>query len=317
MSVRKRVIATSLVRENRTQEPVGGSPSNGRSYPHKVLMHVNYYEGIAKLDKLFKLAADNDYDGVELRWKYKFHDMTQIQYLEKVAQLKQQYPEFEIAFGGSIEFCRGAADEVKKETEAYLKFMEWAKINCKTKVMNFFTGGMLADGAEHTEFDKNGSAMATEDDYQKSAVGLNIIGNKAAELDMLIALETHNCYLHDLAAPSKKLMQRTKHDSIGINYDHGNILVNKNGESIDQVFELLDDKIYYAHLKNIMVHKNTYMVTHLAEGHIDTMHVVDKLRNKLRSGMLALEYSAPGDGIIAAKRDMEYMKFIKKELEID
>ncbi len=34
MSVRKRVIAKSPVRENRTQGSVGGSPSNGRSYPH-------------------------------------------------------------------------------------------------------------------------------------------------------------------------------------------------------------------------------------------------------------------------------------------
>lgn len=59
------------------------------------------------------------------------------------------------------------------------------------------------------------------------------------------------------------------------------------------------------------------MVTQLVDGHIDTMHVVDKLRNKLCSNMLALEYSAPGDGIIAAKRDMEYMKFIKEELKIN
>ena len=33
MSVRKRVVAKSPVRENRTQGSAGGSPSNGRSYP--------------------------------------------------------------------------------------------------------------------------------------------------------------------------------------------------------------------------------------------------------------------------------------------
>ncbi|MCF6174273.1 MAG: sugar phosphate isomerase/epimerase [Victivallaceae bacterium] len=282
----------------------------------KVLMHVNYYEGAGKLDKLFKLAEDNFYDGVELRWKYRFDDMTQIQYQEKVAQLKQQYPDFEIVFGGTVEFCRGNEAEVASETKAYLGFLEWAKEKCDTKVMNFFTGGLVAEGYEYTEFDKNGSDMATEDDYQKSADGLKLVGDKAAELDMLIALETHNCYLHDLAAPSKKLMELTNHDAIGMNYDHGNILINKNGESIDQVFELLDGKIYYAHLKNIMVYKNVYLVTRLEEGHIDTMHVVDKLQDNLKSAMVTLEYSAPGDGIIAAKRDMEYMRFIKKELDI-
>ena len=40
MSVRKRVITKSPVRENRTQGSVGGSPSNGRSYPHKNLIIV-------------------------------------------------------------------------------------------------------------------------------------------------------------------------------------------------------------------------------------------------------------------------------------
>jgi sugar phosphate isomerase/epimerase len=282
----------------------------------KVLMHVNYYEGPGKLDKLFKLAQDNFYDGVELRWKYNFPDMTQIQYQEKVAKLKQQYPEFEIVFGGAVDFCRGTEAEVKKETEAYLEFLEWAKVNCDTKVMNFFTGGLVAKGVEYIEFDKNGSNIATEEDYQKSAAGLKIVGDKAAQLNILIALETHNCYLHDLATPSKKLMDLTNHSAVGMNYDHGNILINSNGESIDQVFELLDGKIYYAHLKNIMVYKNVYLVTRLEEGHIDTMHVTDKLRNNLKSDMVTLEYSAPGDGIIAAKRDMEYMRFIKKELDI-
>ena len=39
MSVRKRVEPKSPVRENRTQGSVGGSLSNGRSYPHKLQMN--------------------------------------------------------------------------------------------------------------------------------------------------------------------------------------------------------------------------------------------------------------------------------------
>jgi hypothetical protein len=42
-----------------------------------------------------------------------------------------------------------------------------------------------------------------------------------------------------------------------------------------------------------------------------------KLKDNLRSGILAVEYPAPGDGYIAAKRDMEYIKFLKDSLEID
>jgi hypothetical protein len=51
----------------------------------KVLLHVNYCEGQGKLDQLFELAKTYGYDGVELRWKYRFDDMDQAQYQKKIA----------------------------------------------------------------------------------------------------------------------------------------------------------------------------------------------------------------------------------------
>lgn len=284
----------------------------------KVLLHVNYFEGAGTLDELFRIADKFGYDGVELRWKYRFPDLNQQEYQNKVAALKSRYPDFEITFGGGIDFCRGEKSEVESGTAAYLEFLEWAKRELDSKVMNFFTGPLLAEGTDYAEFHVHGSGMAEEGDYERAAAGLRIIGAKAAELDMLIALETHNGYLHDLAKPCRKLMDMTGHDAIGINWDQGNILLNRNGESIDEVFAILDGKIYYAHLKNILVYRHQlYLVTHLEQGHIDTMHAVRKLKDNLKSGILTVEYSAPGDGIIAAKRDMEYMKYIKDWLEIE
>jgi len=283
----------------------------------KVLLHVNYYEGPGKMDELFRIAHKFGYDGVELRWKYKFDDMNQEEYQNKVSALKSQYSDFEITFGGMVDFCNGKEDEVKTATVEYLEFLEWAKRELDTKVMNFFTGPMVNKDIDYALFDLHGSGMAEDVHYERSAAGLKLVGGKAAELNMLIALETHNGYLHDLAKPSKKLMDMTQHDAVGINWDQGNILLNKNGESIDEVFDILDGKIYYAHLKNILVYRyQVYMVTHLDQGHIDTMHAVKKLSTNLKSGIMTTEYSAPGDGVIAAKRDMEYMKYIKDWLEI-
>jgi sugar phosphate isomerase/epimerase len=284
----------------------------------KTLLHVNYYEGPEKLDELFRIARKFGYDGVELRWKYRYDNMTQEEYQDKIVALKSQYPDFEITFGGNIDFCRGKEDEVKADTAAYLEFLEWSKRELDTKVMNFFTGAMIAQNTDHSLWHLHGSGMADEGDYERSAAGLKVVGDKAAELDMLISLETHNMYLHDLAKPCKKLIDMADHEAVGINWDQGNILLNKNGESIDEVFEILDGKIYYAHLKNMMVYKNDfYMITHLEQGHIDTIHAVNKLKTNLKSGLMAVEYPAPGDGIIAAKRDMEYVKYIKDWLEID
>ena len=282
----------------------------------KTLLHVNYYEGAGKMDELFRIADKFGYDGVELRWKYRFDDMNQKEYQNKVAALKSQYPDFEITFGGMVDFCHGK--DAETDTADYIEFLEWAKKELDSKVMNFFTGIMVAENTEYNLFHLNGSGMAEEKHYERSAAGLKTIGDKAAELDMLIALETHNGYLHDLAKPCKKLMDMTQSDAVGINWDQGNILLNKNGESIDEVFDILDGKVYYAHLKNVLVYQHQlYMCTHLDQGHIDTMHAVRKLQTNLKSGILATEYSAPGDGIIAAKRDMEYMKYIKDWLEIN
>ena len=100
-------------------------------------------------------------------------------------------------------------------------------------------------------------------------------------------------------------------------YDHGNIFLNRKGESIDKVFELLKGKIYYAHLKNLLRTRDyTYMATHLEAGHIDNCKVLAKLKEELKSGIFAIEYACSGDGVIAAKRDMDYIRFLRTWLGI-
>jgi sugar phosphate isomerase/epimerase len=138
------------------------------------------------------------------------------------------------------------------------------------------------------------------------------------ELGILIALETHNCYLHDLPAPSRKLMDITNHDAVGVNLDYCNILLHKNKCSLAESVEQLDGKIYYAHLKNALVpqNSNTFVITQLEQGDINNLEFLELIKENLRSGIIATEYPSSGDGMIAAKRDMEYIKFLKQRLNI-
>ena len=282
----------------------------------KILLHVNYCEGPGKLPLLFKIAKINGCDGVELRRKYAFADMTQDEYQTCVGGLKSQYPELEITFGGGINFCRGEEDTAKREIEDYSKFIDWAKLSCGTKVLNFFTGTLIARDNDYLNFETNGSAIATAEDYERCAIGLRTIGDIAAASNMLVALETHNCYLHDLVESCRKLMDMTVHDSIGINYDHGNICINRRSKSeIADVFNILGNKIYYAHLKNLLFYKGIFMSTRLEEGDINNLEIMIGLKQNLKSGMLAIEYPCTGDGIMAAKRDMDYIRFMINFLE--
>ncbi|MDD3116659.1 MAG: sugar phosphate isomerase/epimerase [Victivallaceae bacterium] len=286
----------------------------------KVLMHVNYCEGAGKLEELFSLARKYGYDGIELRWKYNFDDLTQDEYQNRVASMKSAWPEAEIVFGGCIDFCRGEPEQVAVALDEYLAFLQWASKECGTKVMNFFTGSLKLADIPHWNFDRHGSGCATEDDFRRAADGLRLVGDAAAAENMMIALETHNLYLHDLAKPCRRLLGMTGHDAVGVNYDHGNIILNKDGESIADVFEIIADKIYYAHLKNMFIVGGSdghYICTRLADGHINTRSVMLGLKKYLRSGMIALEYPNPGDKHYAAFKDMEYIKYLKTELDIE
>ena len=283
----------------------------------KTYIHVNYWEGAGKLDTLFEIADMNNYDGVELRYKYAFPDLTQDQYLDKVIALKQNYPEMDFVFGGPVDFMAEDRDQVHRDTDSYLEFLEWASRECGSTVMNFFTGGLVRPGADYMEFDRNGSGRAEERHYEQSAEGLKIVGDKAASLGMKIALETHNCYLHDIPKACRKLMDMTDHDAVGLCYDHGNIAINKNGNSIEEVFDLIGDKIYYVHLKNILITADKgFLATHLDAGHIDTSEVLMRLKTQGFDGPVATEYACTGDGFIAAKRDKEYVELLKDWLRV-
>jgi len=280
----------------------------------KIILHQTYcWHG--GLDKLFALALEVGCDGVEIHRLSRNYEADQETYFRKAAAFKQAHPDMEIVFSiGAIKLARGNPDEVAAEIDIRIKFMEWAARECGSRVMNFYTDLLVNPGGEpHT----TGSAQATESDYAKNAVHLRTLGDAAARHGALLVLETHHGYIHDLPVAGRKLLDLVQHDAVGINYDAGNIFLNQNGGSIADAFKLLNDKIYYAHLKNLLGMPNSHMVvTHLEDGHIDQMQVMAGLKTHLRSGMAAIEYPVGADGVIAAYRDMEYIRFMKKRLGI-
>ena len=282
----------------------------------KVLLHVNYYEGAGKFETLFKLIRAVGADGVELRAK-RFYDMEKPQYLAMVEDLKQRHPDLELTFGYQLLLSSVDEDAQKQDFEDFVNFIDWAKEKCGTRVMNMFTDNLIDPDCDYYDFDKNGSTLADDELYVRHGAGLTAAGKELEARGMLGALETHNCYIHDLATSCEKLLRHVDSPAIGINYDHGNIFLNRKGESIDKVFELLKGKIYYAHLKNLLRTRDyTYMATHLEAGHIDNCKVLAKLKEELKSGIFAIEYACSGDGVIAAKRDMDYIRFLRTWLGI-
>ena len=281
----------------------------------KVLMHVNYCEGPGKLESCFALADRFGYSGIEFRWRYQFKDLeNQEQYKAKIASLKQKYPHLELVFGGNVRMNRVEPDVTKADIEEFSRFLPWANKECGTTMMNVQTGAMIAPNGDWRKPGENGSAIATDQDYEDAAKGLRIIGDMAAELGMKIALESHGCYLHDIGTSCKKLMDLTAHDAIGINHDQGNIILNPRGEKLDEVFNLLDGKLYYAHVKNAIIVQGQYVAMPLKYGAIDTPKAIAHYK-KINLPMIATEVPGVGDKLNAAREDIEYVNWIFSELE--
>ncbi len=278
----------------------------------KLLLHVNYCEGEGKLEEFFALADRLGVDGVELRMRYKFKDMTQEQYRARVEQYKQTHPEKELVFGGMVPYCRGNADEVKLEQDFCMDACNWAARFCGTKLLNFFTGAILNPVVEWRPGEMHGSAIAGEDDYQRAAAGLRTMAEHVEKLGLLLALETHPGYLHDKAESCKKILDLCGHPATGINYDQGNSAMHKFGSKVNDYFDQLGDRICYAHLKNycnvVCPNGMGYVYCNISDGIIDTRDVIRRLRGRLRSGMLAVECPRPCDKIYAAEQDVRYVR---------
>lgn len=279
----------------------------------KRILHVNHHEGQGKLEGFFRLAHLTGYDGVELRRAYRHPDLTTDQYRERVAAEKQAHPDFEFVFGGGIDFHAENEDEIKREVDEYIEFLAWAAAACGTRQINFMTGSMVRPGADYMEFERNGSSMATEFHYERSSRWLRVVGEAAAKLGLKVALETHNCYIHDLAAPCVRLLELTGHEAIGINYDFGNIRINRNGESLDESMRILRPHITYVHLKNMLVsslNPRIWMGCHLDQGSINNAYMLETLRDWSYPGMICVEYPSSGDGYYSARRAMDYLVFL-------
>lgn len=281
----------------------------------KILLHQNYCR-LGGLDNLFALALEVGAAGVEIHRLCRTYEPDPETYRRKAAAFKQAHPEMEIVFSlGTLKLARGPADEVAAGIDARIAFMAWAKRECGTRVFNFFTDPLSTPrGEPHV----TGSAQAVEDDYARSVSPLRMLGDAAAGHGACLVVETHHGYIHDIPPAARKLVDLADHDAVGVNYDAGNIFLNRNGGTIADAFTVLAGKVYYAHLKNLLKLPDSAMcVTHLDAGHIDQMQIMAGLNTQLRSGMVAIEYPATGDGVIAAHRDMAYVRFMKKRLEID
>lgn len=275
-----------------------------------IIMHVNYYEN--QLPKLFDKAVYFGYDGVELRGFRQ--GSTTDAYLADIKQEMDRTGLRNVIMACPCNLNNPDAAERVAEVEKCSDLLRKASA-MGVKLFNAMAGTMVAPGVSYSEFHLNGSGCATWEQWGWAVEGYQQLGAVAQELGIKLAFETHNGYIHDLAKPTSEFLRRIGSPAVGANLDMGNIVLNCNGEPLLDAIDLLGDKLFYNHLKNIY-HPSVggYIVCALPDGIIDNRMWLTELQKRGNNSPICLEEPRLGDRDYFAKQDIEYIRSILSDL---
>ncbi len=282
-----------------------------------IIMHVNYMEPGQSIEIICRKAVEWGYDGVEFRrGKIGF---SQEEYLDAIAKGTDASGLKHVLFGFGPELMLDNESERKKSLNEAISFLEMATSRFKLSVCNVFAGTLLDKSIEHYMYDKHGSAMATEKQWEWAAEGFRILGDMASKAGFKMAFETHMHYIHDLHTSARKLVDMINLENVGINLDYCNMLYFPEHRALGEVIETCGDKIYHVHLKNILkVQEGVYNSSircSLADGIVNNREFLRiLLKEKAYTGPIALESPRQGDREWFAQEDIRYIKEVIKDI---
>jgi sugar phosphate isomerase/epimerase len=238
---------------------------------------------------------------------------TQEQYLDAIARAVEESGLRHVLFGGPGPDLMGADAAVReREMVECITFYHAAAKRFPLTVCNTMTGQLTAPGAAYHEYDRNGSATASEEQWEWAVEAFRRLGDVAAELGFAFAFETHNCFLHDLPEPTRRLVEVIGRPSVGINFDYGNIVLHPARPSLAEAVAGCGEAIKYLHLKNVYLlpgrKYQNYISCPLADGAINNRELLGLMRERNFTGPICIEAPRPGDRGHFAVEDLAYLK---------
>ncbi len=283
-----------------------------------IIMHVNYCEQGQSIDEICQKAVDWGFDGVEFRRKRGRVEEGVEEYLDAIASGVAKSGLNQVIFGSpGPDLMTNDAAVREKGIEDAITFYKLASERFKLSVCNTMTGTLRNPDTNipYSEYERHGSAVATEEQRKWAAEGFKVLGSLAEGLGFRFAFEIHMCYLHDLPASARKLVDMIDNPSVGINLDYGNVVYFKGIPSLAQTISDLSDKLYYVHLKNsVGLRDSSRFPTALGEGQINHREYLNLLKENGYNGPICIEAPRPGDREWYAKRDLAYIKSVINDI---
>ena len=276
----------------------------------KIYMHVNYLEHQYPLETIVDRAAEAGYDGVELRGWDVTKQRTVSDYLPEACQLANSR-NLELVIAQNLDATNldpRRRDDSLQEMNTTIRIAA----DHGVRPMNVFAGHLLAPGAEFFQFCRNGSAAATEDHWFWAVESFRVAAELAAERNVDLCFETHGCFLHDLAEPTCRLVERIEQPNVKITFDYANIHCHPENPGLDRSLALAAPYVGYVHLKNLSVtvsdESSTVIGCSLREGEIDVPMLLEKILLTGYRGPIALENIFEGDKQQMLVEDLAYLR---------
>jgi sugar phosphate isomerase/epimerase len=283
-----------------------------------IILHVNYVEQGQQIEEMCKKAAAWGYDGIEFRSSKEGYSTEK--YVSEIAKCAAASRLQHVLFSIGPELMTDNPDERQRSLDESVDFLTQISKHFKPSVLNAFAGNLLDSSAPYNEYDKHGSAIASDEQWQWAAEAYKTLGDLASGLGFKLALETHMCYIHDSHISAKKLVDMVDRESVGINLDYCNILNFEEQPALAEVIETCGDKLYYVHLKNMMYIPdrvyNKAIRCPLGDGIINNREFLKLLREKGYNGAICLEAPRAGDREWFAQEDLAYIKSVINDLSI-
>lgn len=279
-----------------------------------VIMHCNYFEHGYTVAETFDKVVEHGYDGIELRGRPRFDNTTE-EYLDDVEKQMKRTGITSLVLSLPGDFMK-ADSEVRAASVDELTYVLKRGMDMGCRTFNAMCGALAAPGFDYGEFEKHGSNYASSEHWQWATAAYQQLGAVAAEGGARIAFETHNVYIHDLAKPTKKLLDMIDCDAVGANLDMGNIVLHADGESLEDALEILKGKLYYVHLKNMLrLRPGGFAAVGLAEGCIDNRQFLRILKKQGYDHPIGVEAPRPGDRDYFAASDLAYTRSLLEYLD--
>lgn len=289
------------------------------------IMHINYGEtsynsyGGNTIDNICRMAADIGFDGIEFRGNppKDLEGMTFEEYVAQVAAAQKKYGLPNIQFSINIENIY--SDDKELRAAGVQKALEKAQLVhdlCGTVLCNTAAATIRSTdpSVSNRDFARHGSAVATQEHWDMTVEAYQQLAKGLEAMGMKFAFETHMNYIHDLPAPSKKLVDLIDSPSVGINMDYGNTVYFAGCPTVEETIDIYGDKLFYTHLKNSVPAAGDRTPTALSEGAINHRDYLQKLQSGGFDGPIGIEAPRPGDRFWFAKQDFAYYKAVVDSL---